>query len=113
VLDPTAHAFLAKIDLPGTAPLRAGMFGRARFSGPVRRALAVPEAAIVRHGQIASVFVVGEANVAQLRLVTAGEPLNGQVEVRAGLDPGERVVLAPPATLLDGSPLRPQQMEVR
>ncbi len=108
VLDPSAHAFLAKIDLPAIAGIRAGMFGRARFSGPVRRALAVPEEAVVHHGQVASVFVVGRSNVAQLRLVTVGEPFNHLVEVRAGLDAGEAVVLAPPPSLVDGMPVRPR-----
>ncbi len=108
ILDPNSHAFVAKIDLPASASLRAGMFGRARFQGPVRRALAVPDGTIVRRGQVTSVFVAGPSNRAQLRLVTIGESVNGQVEVRAGLDTGESVVTRPPATLVDGSPVRPR-----
>jgi len=105
VLDPNAHAFLAKIELPPVDGVRAGMFGRARFPGHVHRALAVPETAIVRRGQITSLFVVSEPRVARLRLVTIGEPVNGQVEVRAGLDPGEHVIAGPPPTLVDGAPV--------
>ncbi len=41
-LDPAAHSFLVKIDLPGSVNVRSGLFGRARFSGPSRRALTVP-----------------------------------------------------------------------
>ncbi len=106
MLDPSAHAFLAKIDLPAVPGVRAGMFGRARFAGPAATALAVPEASIVRRGQLTSVFVVDRSNTARLRLVTVGEPLNGQVEVRAGLDTGETFVVAPPATLVDGARVR-------
>ncbi|MBP1633623.1 MAG: macA 2 [Acidobacteria bacterium] len=103
---PGSHAYLVKIDLPDDRRLRSGMFGRARFAGPAREALVVPERALVRHGQLASVFVVGADNRARLRMVNAGPPVGGQVEISAGLDAGERVVVEPPASLVDGSPVR-------
>jgi RND family efflux transporter MFP subunit len=111
VLDPNAHAFLVKIELPPATGVRAGMFGRARFPGQVRRALAVPDTAIVRRGQVTSLFVVSD-QVARLRLVTVGEPFNGHVEVRAGLDAGEQIVVNPPAALADGSPVKPRRLAV-
>jgi RND family efflux transporter MFP subunit len=103
---PGSHAYLVKIDLPDEGRLRSGMFGRARFAGAVRQALVVPEAAVARRGQLASVFVVGGDGRARLRLVNAGEPVGGLVEIAAGLDPGESVVVSPPASLVDGSPVR-------
>ena len=57
----------------------------------------VPVGAIVRHGQVASVFVV-ENNVARLRLVN----MQG-TEVLAGLSDGETVIVNPPAGVVDGS----------
>jgi RND family efflux transporter MFP subunit len=105
-LDPDAHAFLVKIDLPAQQGLRSGMFGRARFAGPGRRALAVPERALVRNGQLTSVFVVGSDGRAHLRLVNPGLPASGLVEIAAGLDEGERVVVSPPPGLVDGAPVR-------
>jgi RND family efflux transporter MFP subunit len=106
-VDPSVHAFLAKIDLPAVPDLRSGMFGRARFAGAARRILAMPAGSIVRSGQLTSIFVVDRSNTARLRLVTLGETLDGQVEVRAGLDPGETVIVDPPFGLLDGMPVRP------
>ena len=103
---PGSHAYLVKIDLPDDGRLRSGMFGRARFQGPGREALVVPEGALVRRGQLASVFVVGADNRARLRMVNAGEAVGGLVAISAGLDPGESVVVNPPATLVDGSPVR-------
>jgi hypothetical protein len=82
------------------------MFGRARFAGPARRALTVPGSAVVRRGQLTSVFVVGSDNRARLRMVNVGAESGGRVEVAAGLDAGERVVLTPPAALADGAPVR-------
>jgi RND family efflux transporter MFP subunit len=106
MVDSSAHAFLAKIELPATAGLRSGMFGRARFAGPASRVLVIPEAAVTRRGQLASVFVVDRSGTARLRLVTLGESNGGRVEVRAGLDAGETIVVAPPPALVDGTPVR-------
>jgi RND family efflux transporter MFP subunit len=105
-MDPLSHAYLVKIDLPDAAPVRSGMFGRARFAGPARRTLTVAASAVVRRGQLASVFVAGGDNRARLRLVTTGIALDDRVEITAGLDAGETVVLAPPPTLVDGAPVR-------
>lgn len=103
---PGSHAYLLKIALPEDGRLRSGMFGRARFAGPGRQMLVVPDRALVRRGQLASVFVVGSDNRARLRMINAGPAASGLVEVSAGLDPGESVVLNPPPTLVDGSPVR-------
>lgn len=91
-----ARAFLVKIDLPEMPGIRSGEFGKARFAGPSRRALTVPASALVRRGQLTSVFVV-ENDRARLRLVNASES-----EILAGLSESEVVILRPPAGLTDG-----------
>jgi RND family efflux transporter MFP subunit len=95
-IDADARAFLVKISLPATETARSGAFGRARFEARTRRALHVPEAALVRRGQLTSVFVV-ENGVARLRLLNVSG-----TEVLAGLSEGETVILAPPAGVTDG-----------
>ena len=105
MLDPGSHDFLVKIDLPAGLSLRSGMYARAVFRGATRRGLGVPDTAVVRRGQLASVFVVAPDNRARLRLVNASEAVDGRVEIRAGLQAGERVVLSPPPALVDGSPV--------
>ena len=85
MLDPGSHDFLVKIDVPTGASLRSGMYGRAVFRGATRKGLAVPESAVVRRGQLASVFVVDADNHARLRLVNASEAADGRVEIRAGV----------------------------
>jgi RND family efflux transporter MFP subunit len=105
-LDPASHAFLVKIDLPEGANVRSGMFGRARFAGPVAQSLVVPASSVVRRGQVAAVFVAGADNRATLRMVQlAGESDAGQ-EVVAGLEAGERVVVSPAPALVDGAAVR-------
>jgi RND family efflux transporter MFP subunit len=95
-VDADARTFLVKIELPDVRGLRSGMFGRARFSAQPRRVLTVPEAALVRRGQVASVFVL-EQGIARLRLVN----VRG-TEVLAGLSEGDVVIVAPPPALTDG-----------
>lgn len=108
-LDQGSHAFLVKVELPDGLAVRSGMFGRARFAGPSRRALVVPSPAIVRRGQVTSVFVAGQDQAAHLRLVALGAESGGRVEVTAGLDEGEQVVASPPPGLVDGAPVRVKQ----
>ena len=105
-LDPGSHAFLVKIDLPPHAEIRSGMYGRARFAGSIRQAIVVPASAIIRRGQLTSLFVVGSDNRARLRLVQVGAPVDGRVSVTAGLEAGESVVVEPPISLVDGTPVR-------
>jgi RND family efflux transporter MFP subunit len=95
-VDADARAFLVKIALPDAPGLRSGEFGRARFGGTPRRALTIPSSAIVRRGQLTSVFVV-DKGVARVRLVNLSES-----EVLAGLTESEVVILSPPAAVTDG-----------
>ena len=95
-VDADARAFLVKLALPDAPGLRSGEFGKARFSGTPRRALTIPSPAIVRRGQLTSVFVV-DKGVARVRLVN----LRGS-EVLAGLTEAEMVIVAPPAGITDG-----------
>jgi RND family efflux transporter MFP subunit len=105
-MDPAAHAFLAKVQLPKGAPVRSGMFARATFSAGERQALVVPSAAIVRRGQLAMVFVVDAEGRARTRAVYLGVVRDTLQEVLAGLDQTERVIVASPASLTDGMPVR-------
>jgi len=95
-VDADARAFLVKIALPDAPGLRSGEFGKARFGGPPRRALTIPSSAVVRRGQLTSVFVVDQGT-ARMRLVSLSES-----EVLAGLTESEVVILSPPATVTDG-----------
>lgn len=107
-LESDARTVLVKITLPADDALRTGLFGRAALPGPESDGIAVPAAAVVRRGQVTSVFVVDE-NVARLRMVVLGQQAAGDdelVQVTTGLAEGERVVVSPPAGLLDGAPVR-------
>jgi RND family efflux transporter MFP subunit len=95
-VDADARAFLVKIGLPGARGLRSGEFGKVRLRGQRRRGLTIPSSAIVRHGQLTSVFVV-DNGVARVRLVNVSES-----EVLAGLTESELVIVAPAPRITDG-----------
>lgn len=105
-IDPGTHAFVVKVQLPPGAAVRSGMFARARFESGERKALVVPEAAVVRRGQLSLIFVIDSSRHAQMRTITAGARSGDSVEVLAGIQPGETVVVNPPASLIDGVEVR-------
>lgn len=102
--DVGSRTFLVKLDLPPHESLRAGQFGRAFLPRGSRTALLVPSTAVISRGQMDYLFVAAD-NTAQLRIVSTGTNREGQTEILAGLDGGESVVSAPPATLRDGQRL--------
>lgn len=98
-VDADARAFVVKIALPHVPGLRSGAFGKARLHASPRRALTIPPAALMRRGQLTSVFVADDGK-ARLRLVDVRDS-----EVVAGLSESELVIVSP-AGLVDGQPVR-------
>ncbi len=103
--DPQTRTRLAKISLPDGSGAHSGDFVRVDWPAGEITALTVPADAVTVMGQMERVFVVHDDR-ARLRLVkTAGLTGDGFVRIAAGLDAGETVVLAPPASLRDGQPV--------
>jgi multidrug efflux pump subunit AcrA (membrane-fusion protein) len=101
-VDSTSHSFLVKIDLPAGSAVRSGQFGRASFSGPLRRTVTIPSSALVRRGQLTFVFVADPDRHVRLRPVSAGATAGERTEVLAGVREGDRVVTSPAPMLGDG-----------
>jgi RND family efflux transporter MFP subunit len=92
--DPASRSFTVKIDLPSNRSLRSGIFGRAAFARGTRQAVLLPQSAVTERGQLQTVYVVGENNIAVLRYVTLGAAQADGREVLSGLSAGESVVAA-------------------
>ena len=103
--DASARTFFAKIAVPAGTRVRSGEFVRVQLPGAPARTLLAPADAVSVAGQMERVFVAGEGNRAVLRLVKTGATHGNKVEILAGLDDGERIVLSPPVSLRDGQPL--------
>jgi len=106
--DPASRSFLVKVELPSDTALRSGLFGRAEFSRGERTALLIPRTAIVQRGQLQGVYVLDQNRIAGLRYITLGKPWAQQVEVLAGLQPGDLLI-----TDSDGRELSGKKVESR
>ncbi|HUO17162.1 MAG TPA: efflux RND transporter periplasmic adaptor subunit [Verrucomicrobiae bacterium] len=100
--DPGSRSFLVKVQLPSDPALRSGMFGRAQFARGERTALVVPRTAIVERGQLQGIYVLDQNRIAGLRYITLGKPSAAQIEVLAGLQAGETLIVDPGSRELSG-----------
>ena len=105
VADPASRTVRMKVDLPETAGLRSGQFGRLAVPLGESTFLFVPPPALVRRGQREILFVA-TGGKAQMRLVRVGKETAQGIEILAGLAPGESVVIEGTDTLRDGQPLQ-------
>jgi RND family efflux transporter MFP subunit len=69
--DASSHSFTVKIELPQNAALRSGLFGRANFGSGQRTSIVIPQLAVVRRGNLVSVYVVGADKIAPSSLCHA------------------------------------------
>ena len=90
--DPHTHTFMVKVDLPKAVGLKSGMFGRFPLEKGVTQTILVPSTAVVERGELTSLFVVGEDQIARLRWVKLGRRVEEQMEILSGLNGGERIV---------------------
>lgn len=104
--DPRTRSRTARIAFDGAA--EPGAFARLAIGRVHDRAGAggVPTASLVARGALRGVFVVEDGH-ARLRWLQLGREHGDQVQVLAGLESGERYVLAPDS-LADGVAVRPR-----
>ena len=102
--DPSTHRLELKADLPRRAGIRAGLFARLSVpgaEGPER--ILVPASAVFERGGLTGVFVVSDGR-ALLRWVAVGDRSRSDIEIRAGIEVAERVVVDPTG-LVDDQPV--------
>jgi RND family efflux transporter MFP subunit len=90
-------------DQAADAPRVAGLFAEGRIETGGARQLMLPEGSVVRSGDSAHVWKVGDGQVHKVA-VRLGErdPRSGEFPVLAGLSGGERVLRSPAGSLVDG-----------
>lgn len=87
----TVRAVIANPD----GRIKPQMFATFRLlTGGARNSQSVPESAVIYEGATARVWVAGAGHRLALRNVTAGETVDGNVEISSGLRNGETVVTA-------------------
>lgn len=97
--DPVSHMVQVRIALPpATSGLAPGMFARALLpaQGPAATGrITVPAVAVVTRSELTAVYVMDGSGRFALRQVRLGRRQGDRVEVLAGLEAGEKVVLDP------------------
>jgi RND family efflux transporter MFP subunit len=95
--DARTHSTQVRVYLPANETgIYPGMFVRAHFVVGKANRLVIPSSAVLHRSEVVAVYVVDEKGGVKLRQVRLGEATaNGEVEVLAGLNPGEKVALDP------------------
>ena len=93
--DAATHVSQVRVNLPaGVEGAIPGMFARVHFVIGRASKMTVPQSAVVHRGEVAAVYVQSEQGALSLRQLRLGDPLgDDEIEVLAGLNAGERVVL--------------------
>ncbi len=93
--DASTHSVRLRAQLPQaqTESLKAypGQWAKVRIQTGEREAILVPQSAVLRRSELASVYVLNQGKPS-LRQVRLGEHFQGQIEVLAGLKEGEEIV---------------------
>ncbi len=90
--DPITRRYKVKISLAKQERLLSGMFGRALFHIGTKSMPMVATSAITERGGLKGVFILDNDNKIHFRWLQLGKIVNQQVEVRAGLKGGERII---------------------
>jgi RND family efflux transporter MFP subunit len=103
------RTLLTEIDIPNPdGALSPGIYCSVELKVPRKtRSFIIPAEAIIftRSGLQAAVVKDGKAEIRNVRVT---RDLGTQVQVDAGVSAGERVILNPPVTLIDGAKVQPR-----
>ncbi|VBB07801.1 rnd efflux pump membrane fusion protein barrel-sandwich domain [Lucifera butyrica] len=100
-IDPAARKFHVKIEIPGGG-LKSGLYARIRIPVGRREGILVPAGAIVTKGQLTGVYTVDSQGVISYRIVKTGKEYGKQIEIVAGIQPGDKVVVEGADKAVDG-----------
>lgn len=103
-IDPVSRAFRVRARLPNEdRALPVGMFMRLDLMLDDRRAVVVPEEALVVEGGVQHIFAVVDGDTVQKRAIHTGLRRNGLIEVLDGVKAGESVVARGIQSVRDGA----------
>ena len=92
--DPVSQTLTWKMDVPAAsaAQLLPGQQTRVRFVGGSAQRMVVPQAAVLRRGELTGVYVASDKG-SVLKAVRVGAQHGDKLEVLAGLKPGDAVAV--------------------
>jgi RND family efflux transporter MFP subunit len=107
-LQPGTRTLLTEVDIPNPdGTLTPGIYCTVEFHIPRKRpSLSVPADALIFNRDGTQVAVVSHGK-AELRKVSVTRDLGTRVEIDAGVNAGDQVILNPPVDIVDGSKVQP------
>jgi multidrug resistance efflux pump len=104
-----SHTVQFKVDLPSGFDAVPGTFAKVEIAAGTRQALLVPVGAVRESGQLSGVFIADSSATASFRLVKATPYDPENMELLAGVEPGERVIAKLTDQITDGVSLEIRQ----
>ncbi len=105
-VDPVSRTIMVRSQVDNASgQLRAGMFLTVSLLQQDIQALVIPEQAIVPERSQQFVWRVTKSGLAELREVSTGRRRPGEVEILAGLAPGDQVIVEGTQKARDGQPV--------
>ena len=105
-VESNTRAALVYVDIPSTGAARPGMFARGEILLGQASASMTPLSSVVTQDGYTYVFVVNEQQLVVRRRVETGAVHDNQIEIVAGVEPGERIVDKGAGFLKDGDHVR-------
>ena len=101
-IDPQTRVGLARIALINRGAFRPGMFAKAVINVGAQSAVLAPASSILYRDNKAGLFVIDAGGVAHFRPVVTGARSRDDIEIRSGLQAGERVAVQGAGFLAEG-----------
>ncbi|MDE3108533.1 MAG: efflux RND transporter periplasmic adaptor subunit [Acidobacteriota bacterium] len=107
-IDAVSRTLLAEVDVDNpTGELLPGAYAEVHFQIPnAAPALMLPVSSLIFRSQGMQVGTVDSGSRTVLKTITLGRDFGNEVEVIAGLDPGDSVIVNPPDSLVAGELVR-------
>jgi len=93
-VDPMSRSFMVKVSLPQPCKVVSGQSVYVEVPEVKKEAvILIPKSAVIKWGDFTGVYVVDKNGIIHLRFVRLGEEFGDKVEVLAGLEPGDVIVV--------------------
>jgi RND family efflux transporter MFP subunit len=108
-LDPTTRTMLTEVQLPNTEhQLLPGMFAMVKLTVPtIGSAVLIPGEAMMVRSEGPLVATVTDQNVIHLEQINVGHDYGNTVEVLTGLSAGQKIVVNPGDSVIEGAKVKP------
>lgn len=114
-IDPTSRTLLVEIAVDNpTRQLFTGSYAEVHFQLPTpASSLILPVNTLLFRSEGLRVAIVGPGQKVELKAITLGHDFGSEVEVVAGLEGNENVIVNPPDSVIDGETVRIAQTQQR